>query len=196
MKNNMGIQEKFIPPGRIPAGVALTSLIPLNLRTMWRIFVVLAFCSTTNLVVENPAWANIVARIVPEKQRVEIGQENGTFMPTGILSLYEENNIRYFSAGVGLDERKATYPPFSLKCVFVSMPKPFLARVSVTIRDQKGRVVLTVPGEQVNGPWLFVDLPKGKYSLTATRVDGTEIVRNVNVGQGKTTVANFRWPHS
>jgi hypothetical protein len=145
---------------------------------------------------ESPAWADIFTRIVPEKQRVEIGRQNGTFMATGMVSLYEENHIRYFSAGVGLDERRAIYPSFSLKCVFASKPKPYLARVSVTIRDQKGKVVLTVPSERVTGPWLFVDLPKGTYSLTATRLDGTDIAKTVTLGEGKTTVAQFRWPHS
>ena len=162
---------------------------------MWMFLVALIF-STTNLVVGDRAWAGIVARVVPEKQRIEIGQENGSFMATGMVSLYEEQNIRYFSAGVGLDERKAIYPPFSLKCVFVSSPKPYLAHVGVTIRDQMGQVVLTVPSEQVDGPWLFVDLPKGSYSVTAKRVDGREIARKVTVGEGRTTVVHFRWPHS
>jgi len=167
----------------------------LDLQLIW-MFIIILIGGAANLVEVNRSWANTVARVVPEKQRIEIGVSNDTFMRTSVLTLYEEQNIQYFSAGVGLDERKATYPPFSLKCVFVSGTKPFLARVSITIRDQKGHMFLNVPSERVNGPWLFVDLPKGSFSLTARRVDGTEIARNVTVGHGKTTVVHFRWPHS
>ena len=36
----------------------------------------------------------------------------------GSLPLYRAEGVRYFSAGVGIEERSAEYPPFSLKlCV-------------------------------------------------------------------------------
>ena len=136
------------------------------------------------------------ARLVPEKNRVEIGINNGMPHETRKLPLYEQRQIQYFSAGVGLEEREAQYPRFSLKCVFVEEPKPFLARVAVTVRDEQGREVLQVPGEQVNGPWLFIDLPKGQYVVTATRSDGFEVQRKIAVEETSTTTVHFHWPAS
>lgn len=195
MKNCMKIKNRGIPPIPHSAGETLPRLWTFAVQLAWMVGSLLML--TTMLPgMGSQVWANTVARIVPEKQRIEIGRDNGRFMLTSILSLYEEQHIQYFSAGVGLDERNATYPPFSLKCVFVSGLKTFLAHVRVDIRDQNGEVVLTISNERVSGPWLFVDLPKGKYSLTATRGDGTEVARKVTVGGGQPKVVHFRWPHS
>ena len=144
----------------------------------------------------SKADARPQARLVPEKNRVEIGLNNG--MPSAIrkLPLYEQRQIQYFSAGVGLEEREAQYPRFSLKCVFVGGAKTFLARVAVTVRDEQGGEVLQIPGEQVNGPWLFINLPKGKYVVTATRSDGFEVQRKISIGENSSTRVHFHWPAS
>ena len=76
-----------------------------------------------------------------------------------LFPLYRAGSIRYFSAGVGLEEREAEYPPFSLKVVFTAGGKPYLSGVSVVVQPEKGGTpVLTIPQDQVEGPWLFVDL--------------------------------------
>jgi len=143
----------------------------------------------------SKADARPQARLVPEKNRVEIGMNNGP-SATRMLPLYEQRQIQYFSAGVGLEEREAQYPPFSLKCVFVEGAKPFLARVAVTVRDEQGEEVLRVPGEQVNGPWLFIDLPKGKYVVAGTRSDGIEVQRKVLIEESSTARVHFHFPAS
>ena len=35
------------------------------------------------------------------------------------FTLYKVNNVQYFSAGVGVEERNASYPPYPLKLIFV-----------------------------------------------------------------------------
>ncbi len=137
--------------------------------------------------------AKPIAYLLPEKGRIEIETRGDLHARTQSIPFYEENGIRYFSAGVGLQEREAEYPPFPLKCVFVVGDHPYLARVGVTIQDQKGAVVLDVPADRVNGPWLFVDLPKGRYTVTATRADGTRVQRTVTVGEKATRIVYFRW---
>jgi hypothetical protein len=109
------------------------------------------------------------------------------------LPLRRAGAIRYFSAGVGLEERAAEYPPFSLKLVFTAGGRPYLSGVSVTIESRKGEPVLTVPPDQVEGPWLFVDLPAGDYAVTATYHDDTQRVRRVRVEEGKQKVIHLRW---
>ena len=51
----------------------------------------------------------------------------------GSLPLYRAEGVRYFSAGVGIEERSAEYPPFSLKLVFTAGGKPFfMTRSTIT----------------------------------------------------------------
>ena len=54
------------------------------------------------------------------------------------LPLYRAGNVRYFTAGVGLEERQAEYPPFSLKLIFTAGGKPYLSGVDVLIQPTYG----------------------------------------------------------
>lgn len=109
------------------------------------------------------------------------------------LPLYRTEGVRYFSAGVGIEERSAEYPPFSLKLVFTAGGKPFLAGVAVTIQSVKGGAPINIPHAHVNGPWLFVDLPSGTYHITAAHADRTESLKGVRVEAGKTKTVHLRW---
>ena len=51
-----------------------------------------------------------------------------------------------------------------------------------------------IPGEQVTGPWLFVDVPAGTYDISAVQADQTQTMKAVKVERGKTTVVYLRWP--
>lgn len=50
-----------------------------------------------------------------------------------------------------------------------------------------------MPGEQVTGPWLFVDLPVGTYEITAIRRDKSEVRKKVEIGAGGSRTVYFRW---
>jgi|CXWL01.1.fsa_nt_gi hypothetical protein len=112
----------------------------------------------------------------------------------GSLPLYRAEAVRYFSAGVGIEERSAEYPPFSLKLVFTAGGKPFLAGVAVTIHPAKGGPPINIPQEHVNGPWLFVDLPSGTYHVTAIHAARTQGLKGVKLEAGKTKTLHLRWP--
>ena len=110
-----------------------------------------------------------------------------------MLPIYHVGAVRYFSAGVGVEERAAQYPPFPLKLIFIAGPKAYITQVAVTIKGTKGNVNLLVPGEQVTGPWLFVDLPAGTYEITAIRRDKSEVRQKVEIGAGGSRTVYFRW---
>lgn len=112
----------------------------------------------------------------------------------GSLPLYRAEGVRYFSAGVGIEERSAEYPPYSLKLVFTAGGKPFLAGVAITIQSAKGGAPINIPRDHVNGPWLFVDLPSGSYHITAVHADRTESLKGVRVEAGKMKTVYLRWP--
>ena len=111
----------------------------------------------------------------------------------GSLPLYRAEAVRYFSAGVGIEERSAEYPPFSLKLVFTAGGKPFLAGVAVTIQPAQGGPAINIPPDHVNGPWLFVDLPSGTYHVTAIHAARTQGLKGIKLEAGKTKTVHLRW---
>jgi hypothetical protein len=108
--------------------------------------------------------------------------------------LYEQNNIQYFSAGLGKEERSLRYPPYPLKLIFVKGERAFLAHVAIEVLHPDQTSLLSIPGEEVQGPWLFLNLPAGKYVVKATDSSGTTVERSINLPAKKTTTAYFRWP--
>ncbi|HZC67841.1 MAG TPA: hypothetical protein VE201_04405, partial [Nitrospirales bacterium] len=67
---------------------------------------------------------------------LQISGDGGTPIKETI-PIHRVGSIRYFSAGIGLEERSAQYPSFPLKLVFVAGRKAYLSQVSVTITGQK-----------------------------------------------------------
>jgi hypothetical protein len=140
------------------------------------------------------AASEVVARIGDPGDSVELSQQIDGRTVVDTLPLYRAGSIRYFSAGVGIEERSAEYPPFSLKLVFTAGGKPFLAGVAVTIQPAKGGAPISISPDHVNGPWLFVELPPGTYHLTATHADRTQGLKGVTVEGGKMKTVHLRWP--
>lgn len=110
------------------------------------------------------------------------------------FTLYKENEVQYFSAGVGVEERNASYPDFPLKLIFVQGERAFLAGVTISITKSDGTTLAEIPSDRVMGPWLFVELPTGTYTITAADSRQRIIKKDVAVGEGGTRVVHFRWP--
>ncbi len=142
----------------------------------------------------SQADEGLVATIGSSGDMVDLSHRSGDHAVVDRIPLHRSGDVRYFSAGVGLDERSAKYPPFSLKLVFTAGGKPFLAGVSVTIKPAKGGAAITVPPEEVNGPWLFVDLPPGVYNLTALHRDREQGINGIKIEAGKQKEIQVRWP--
>lgn len=138
--------------------------------------------------------ASAAAKVTPSGDGIELEytDEDGA-KSVVTLPLHKAGAIRYFSAGVGAEERAAQYPPFPLKLIFVAGPKAYLSQVSVTVTDAKGAVILEVAREQVTGPWLYVDLPAGTYTVTATREGQAQVKGQVTVAKGGVKTLYLRW---
>ena len=139
------------------------------------------------------AEGNPVARIGQSGEFVEFEQEINGQVFKNSLPLHQAEGVRYFSAGVGLEERAAEYPPFSLKLIFTEGGKPFLAGVAVTIQPAKGGTAILIPREQVEGPWLFMDLPSGRYDISANHAGRTQGLKGIKVEEGKQKTVYLRW---
>lgn len=132
-------------------------------------------------------------RIGPSGEFVELEHPGNGQIVKDYLPLYQSGNIRYFSAGVGLEERQAEYPPFSLKLVFTAGGKPYLTGVQVAIQPLKGEAAINIPKEQIEGPWLFVDLPSGTYDITATYGAQIRSLHGIKIVKGKQKTLYLRW---
>lgn len=141
----------------------------------------------------NHAEAEGVARVADSGEYVELSHQVDGRTVVDRLPLYRSGALRYFSAGVGMEERVAEYPPFPLKIVFTAGGKPFLAGVSVTIQPAGGGPALAIPREQVEGPWLFVDLPSGIYDVTAAYGDTVQKLEHIKVQPEKPKTIYLRW---
>jgi hypothetical protein len=139
------------------------------------------------------AEAGSSARIGQSGEYVELEWSSNGQIVKDYLPLYQVGKVRYFSAGVGLEERQAEYPPFSLKLIFTAGGKPYLSGVDVTIQPLNGEPVIKIPNKQVEGPWLFVDLPPGTYDISATYGTQTRASKAVKVASGQSKTVYLRW---
>lgn len=137
--------------------------------------------------------AGVVTRVLPSDDAIELEIPTDIGLQKETIPLYRSGKIRYFSAGIGQVEREAIYPLFSLKLVFTAGGKPFVTGVALSLRDAKGATVLNVPGEQITGPWLFIDLPEGTYEIAATLGGQQQQVKGIKIKQGRMTTQHVRW---
>jgi len=140
------------------------------------------------------ASAKTSVTVLPTGDGLELAYGDGLPPSRHTIPLHRAGDIRYFSAGVGLEEREADYPPFPLKLVFVVGGKPYLTHVAVSITDESGSVKLAIPREQVIGPWLFVDLPSGTYQISAIWEGQTQTNTAVKISAERTHIVYLRWP--
>ena len=102
-------------------------------------------------------------------------------------SLYEvgaKSGIRYMSGGVGIGERaemEETAGDYSLKVVLSTDKGAYISGVRLRVKEKGGRDAF---GIVTNGPWLYVDLPEGWYTVSAS-FNGETKKQSVRVGSGK-----------
>lgn len=104
-------------------------------------------------------------------------------------------SIEMLTGGIGVSEATAMRAaakawPLALEFYRELGGRPaFTTGVKVSIADAQGAPVLQASSD---GPYFFVKLPPGRYTVFATL--GTQTVeRDVEIQPGKTTRANLRW---
>ena len=143
---------------------------------------------------QGPSKTAPIARIMQSGDILElVFHEDGSTPIKETIPIHRVGSVRYFSAGIGLEERSAHYPAFPLKLVFVAGPKAYLSQVSVTITDRQGKVHLQILPKQVTGPWLFVDLPPGNYDISAEGPGKASIKEHVTLSAKETKTIYLRW---
>jgi hypothetical protein len=157
----------------------------------WTFFISVAVVPSVLL---NTLWVNTVEASTHQVQLLEIPLPTGSIPKTLKFPLYEQESIQYFSAGLGKEERSLSYPPFPLKLIFVQGERAYLAGVSIRLSKEDGTQQIKIPGKEVEGPWLFLNIQTGTYKISGTDSNGTTIEKTITIQTGKTTVVHFRFP--
>ena len=106
------------------------------------------------------------------------------------VPVQQYESVRYYSAGVGVDERRTLPQRFPLKLVFRTDAGHLLCNADVTIAAG-GKTVFQ--GRAENGPWLVVDLPPGSYDVTAVQDGATRTAKGVKIAKGKQRTVVLTW---
>jgi hypothetical protein len=92
---------------------------------------------------------------------------NGAAFAQSLPQPASKNGVSYITGGVGEDEVqafRAAAPGYNLRMTFASKAGNYLSDIDVTIMSGAGRPILSVRTE---GPFLFVQLPAGRYQIRA-----------------------------
>ncbi|MBI3303978.1 MAG: carboxypeptidase regulatory-like domain-containing protein [Deltaproteobacteria bacterium] len=84
-----------------------------------------------------------------------------------------DKGITYLSGGIGLDERdalRATARDYNLMLSFAEKAGNYVSGVEVVIKDSKGSTILETVSQ---GPWFFMKLLAGRYTMMATTMGKT-----------------------
>jgi hypothetical protein len=102
-------------------------------------------------------------------------------------------NIHFMTGGVGIEERKAMKEKakgvYNLKLVFAMINGDYLSGVDVRIKDANGNLIID---ETSNGPWFYVDLPAGRYEISAVYKERRKS-RRIMAGKTGLTTVMFHW---
>ncbi len=108
----------------------------------------------------------------------------------------QAGEVSYVTGGIGIsgaESMREAANDYALEIVFVQKLKQqeeFISDVMVQIQDTQKNTVLDVVTE---GPFLLVNLPNGKYVITAEFNSDTK-QQKVNVGARKHQKVVFWWP--
>jgi hypothetical protein len=99
----------------------------------------------------------------------------------------------YLFGGVSSNEREAMEARakgYNIKLVFAAKDGSFISGVSVMIATVKGAEIVSL---NTDGPWFYIQLPPGTYSVRATFKGETKEVRGLRVPVDKRIQQGFVW---
>jgi hypothetical protein len=106
-------------------------------------------------------------------------------------------SVGYVTGGIGrrearLFENRLTDHPLAIELLeHAGKAEDFTANATVKIVDMHGHTVLDA---KADGPFMLVDLPNGRYSITATLRDDTLRKSRVWIAHDKTARVTFEFP--
>jgi hypothetical protein len=112
---------------------------------------------------------------------------------SGIVKGKTKAGFYYISGGFGTDERELMLQwsnGYNLKLSFAERSGAYLADVDLTIKDEKGNEVIA---SRLHGPWFYIQLPSGRYSVEATFKGVTKQIKNLRLPPGERASRVLHW---
>ena len=122
---------------------------------------------------------------------LSFAEENPSLPP-----VQTQGQTQFISGGIGKDESEAILKArgswsLMLELTQAADPRPrYISDAQITIKDELNNTVLDTT---VEGPYLLVKLPAGKYSLDAT-YNATTLHRKLNLQKGPSEKVTLVWP--
>lgn len=99
----------------------------------------------------------------------------------------------YMSGGIGSGEREAMEERakgYNVKLVFAARDGSFISAVSIEIVTVKGAEVVSLT---TDGPWFYIQLPQGSYSVKAGFKGETKEIKVLRVAREKRVQQSLIW---
>ena len=99
----------------------------------------------------------------------------------------------YLFGGVSSDEREAMEERakgYNVKLVFAEKRGAFVSGVTLAISTTKGAEITS---QKTDGPWFYIQLPPGDYSVKATLKGETKQIKNLTVLKDKMVQQGLIW---
>lgn len=117
----------------------------------------------------------------------------GWLPPGGSIKIENYRGIRYASGGIGESERaelNSLSNQFNLRLLFAMQGSgDYLSDIRVDALDSHGGVILSAKS---NGPWFFVQLPPGTYTIEVSIPDQLQR-QTVRIEGARQSQLNFYW---
>lgn len=96
------------------------------------------------------------------------------------------------TGGVGSGEREVMQSwagDYNLKLAFAESSGVYVSDVALSI-DKDGRQMVRT---MTNGPWFYIKLPPGRYTVKATYEDETKEIKNLQLVEGDRVTRFVHW---
>jgi hypothetical protein len=114
----------------------------------------------------------------------------GQFISTQIIS-GETNSLQYATGGISVEERAKMVKMknnYNTQLIFALITGHYLTQIQLTVQNDKGETLLQ---QKANGPLFYLNLPQGKYNLTAIYQDDS-LTKTITAGSEHQTIM-FHW---
>jgi hypothetical protein len=112
---------------------------------------------------------------------------------SGVIRETSDRGVAYMTGGVGIGEREIMESwgkDYNLKLSFTEKSGVYLADVGVVVEDRNGNEMINIT---TNGPWLYLQLPPGSYTVKTTYNDEARRIENLRVSGGDRVRRVVRW---
>ncbi len=128
-------------------------------------------------------WSEPVAELVAAQ-----------FPPTIVITEGKTNQgYPYLFGGVGSDEREALEErakSYNVKLIFAEKRGAFVSGVSLQMTTAQGAEIAAL---MVEGPWFYIQLPPGNYSIKARLKGEIKQIKNLTVPKDKRVQQGLAW---